>query len=180
MVEFVKEVRKLKDVKRTGWILSGIQNPESVADHSFAVTVLSYVFAKRLGLDENKTVKLALIHDLCEIHSGDIPPNAGIPEDEKRRREDEGLEKIVSLLDRETKNEITSLWKELREGRTEEAKLVKDIDKLDMCVQALAYSEKYDNLERFVEDAKRSVRSPEIRKILEQLCGKFSKQQDII
>ena len=38
-------------------------------------------------------------------------------------------------------NEILELWKEYEEGATPEAKLVKDMDKLEMILQALEYEQ---------------------------------------
>jgi len=38
-VRFLREAMRLKTVKRTGWVLRGVENPESVADHSWAVAL---------------------------------------------------------------------------------------------------------------------------------------------
>ena len=61
-----------KQIVRTGWAMMGIPNPESVAEHSFQLCVMAMVFADQLGVDREKLIKMAIIHDLGEILTGDI------------------------------------------------------------------------------------------------------------
>ena len=71
IVEFYKTVRKLKEIKRAGWIERGIKNSESVADHSFMVTILCIAFPKQ-EINKEKAIKMALVHDLGESEIGDL------------------------------------------------------------------------------------------------------------
>ena len=72
-LKFLSEIGKLKDVTRTGWERVKVTNPESVADHSFRLALMAMIYAKNIGLDENKCIKLALVHDIHEIYTKDIP-----------------------------------------------------------------------------------------------------------
>ena len=45
IVEFIFEAGVLKRVPRSGWSLLGINNAESVADHSFRCAVIGYLVA---------------------------------------------------------------------------------------------------------------------------------------
>jgi len=178
ILEFAKKVRTLKELKRTGWVLKGIKDPESVADHSFMIAVLAYVYSKKLGLDSDKAVKMALTHDICEVYSGDIADRIRdedqiVPDSRKRELERQGLKKLIFLLPKDFANEIYSLWEEFEARETKEAKLVKDLDKLEMCMQAEEYSKKYENLEEFLEDGKLNIKTPEIRKIFEKIYREF-------
>ncbi|MCK4335099.1 MAG: HD domain-containing protein [Candidatus Aenigmarchaeota archaeon] len=181
LLEFAKKVRELKDLKRTGWVEKGVRDPESVADHSFMLAVLAYVYSKKLGLDADKAVKMALLHDICEVYSGDIPDkirdeDQPVPDSEKREIEREGLKKLTSLLPEDFSSEIYDLWKEFEARETKEAKLVKDLDKLEMCMQALDYSKNYENLEEFFEDGRLNIKTPEIKKLFEKIYGDFRKK----
>ena len=67
----------LKNIYRQGWLTSllGMQYEnkiESVADHSWAVTILamSIIEKYQLELDISKCMKLALIHEVGEIYAG--------------------------------------------------------------------------------------------------------------
>lgn len=181
LLDFAKMVRGLKDLKRTGWVEKGIKDPESVADHSFMLAILAYVYSKKFGLDTDKCVKMALLHDICEVYSGDIPDKIRdedqlVPDSEKKKLEEQGLKKLISLLPGDFSGEIYGLWEEFEKRETPEAKLVKDLDKLEMCLQAKDYSEKYENLEEFFEDGNLNIKTPEIRKIFEKIYGEFRKK----
>ena len=179
--DFAKKVSELKRVKRTGWVLKGIRDPESVADHSFMLAILAYLYSKKLGLDSDKAVKMALIHDMCEAYCGDIADKVRnedqvVTDERKRELEREGMRKIVSLLPDDFAKEIYGLWEDFECRKSEEAKLVKDLDKFEMCMQALEYSKKYKGLEEFFEDGRLNIKTPEIRKAFEKISREFQKQ----
>ncbi|MEM5772607.1 MAG: HD domain-containing protein [Candidatus Aenigmatarchaeota archaeon] len=72
LIEFFKTIGKLKKIERTGWVTNvGIENPESVAEHSFRSAVLCMIFSDIKKLDTEKMVRMALIHDLAEALIGD-------------------------------------------------------------------------------------------------------------
>ncbi|MEM5872154.1 MAG: HD domain-containing protein [Candidatus Aenigmatarchaeota archaeon] len=189
LITFSQKVLELKKIKRTGWVSRGTKNPESVADHSFSLAILAYIFSKKYGLNIEKCIKMALVHDLCEIYSGDIPskPFSDIKyEENKRKKEEEGLKKLLKFLPEEFREEIFSLWKEFEDAKTKEARLVKDLDKLEMCLQALDYakSEYKKELSEFFEDGKNNIRTKEIREIFNKIYVQFKevskeKQHDI-
>jgi putative hydrolase of HD superfamily len=176
---FLDKARELKRLKRTGWVLKGVASPESVADHSFMLAVMSYFYAKKLHLDADKCVKMALMHDLGEAFSGDIPDRAHdsertMPREEKRKREAEGMRKTLALLPATEAKEMRGLWEEFVARKTKEAQLVKDLDKLEMCMQALEYAGKDKNKKKFAEffeDGEQNITTPEIR-------AAFSKVRD--
>jgi len=71
---------------------------------------------------------------------GDITPFCGVSDEEKHRLELETMEQISNMLGPLMGgNEILALWKEYEEGATEEAKLLKDLDKIEMILQAQEY-----------------------------------------
>lgn len=39
-VNLIKNLGKIKRIKRSGWVREGINNPESVADHSYRVAAM--------------------------------------------------------------------------------------------------------------------------------------------
>lgn len=73
IVSFAYEAGHLQRLPRAGWLLAGIQNPESVAEHSFRVGVLAYVIAVLEGANPDRASALGLFHDLPETRSGDVP-----------------------------------------------------------------------------------------------------------
>ena len=180
ILEFAKKVRELKDLKRTGWVEKGVLDPESVADHSFMLAVLAYVYSKKFGFDTDKCVKMALLHDICEVYSGDIPDkirdeDQPVPDERKRELEAQGLKKTISFLPQDFAEEVYSLWKEFEARETKEAKLVKDLDKLEMCMQAGEYAKNgnREKFEEFFEDGELNIKTPEIKNLFEKVYADF-------
>ena len=96
LLNFVSEIEKLKDITRTGWELYSVNNPESVADHSFCLAVLSMLYAEKLKLDTEKCIKLALIHDMCEVYTKDIATRAKESDQTVNNKEKIYIENLVS------------------------------------------------------------------------------------
>lgn len=183
LLEFFGKVSELKKLKRTGWVLKGVKNPESVADHSFMLAVLAYMYSKKFRLNSDKCVKMALIHDICEVYSGDIPnrvrkKDKKMPDRMKRKLEEQGLKKITSPLPKNLANEIRKLWKELEARKSREARLVNDLDKLEMCMQALEYAKsggEKSKFKEFFQDGKLNIKTPEMKRIFRKVYGEFEK-----
>ena len=74
MRDRLQEWLGLKDLPRTGWVRSGVQEPESVAAHSWGMAVLALHFAPK-NLDLAKVLAMCIIHDLPEVRVGDLTPH---------------------------------------------------------------------------------------------------------
>jgi len=61
-LDFLKQLECLKTTRRSGWKLRGIQDPESVADHSFMVTVMCMMMG-----DSVSQAHAILIHSLTYL-----------------------------------------------------------------------------------------------------------------
>ncbi|MFX1451252.1 MAG: HD domain-containing protein [Promethearchaeota archaeon] len=137
LINFVKLIGKLKKLKRKGWIQRNIGDEiESVADHSYRLSVLSMILADKIGLNKEKLIKMSLIHDFPESIVGDITPYEESTEN-KHKVELDAMKKISSLL--KNSNEYFNLWLEYEEGNSNEAKFLKQLDKIEMIFQALEY-----------------------------------------
>ncbi|KAK8597982.1 hypothetical protein V6N13_095374 [Hibiscus sabdariffa] len=139
-IDFLTLCHSLKTTKRTGWVRKEVQNPESIADHMYRMGLMSLIASDIPGIDRDKCVKMAIVHDIAEAIVGDITPSDGIPKDEKSRREREALDHMCKLLGGGSRaKEISELWMEYEENSSSEAKIVKDFDKVEMILQALEY-----------------------------------------
>lgn len=150
LLEFLHRVGHLKKTKRRGWILRSIPEQESVAEHSFRTTMLAYVLADDLGVNSNKLIKMALIHDLAESIVGDITPADKVPREEKFVREKKAMEKISGLL--KNGKEINDLWLEFEAGKTKEARLLRQLDKFEFLLQAFEYEKDYPKKKRVFDE----------------------------
>ncbi|CAM9215557.1 unnamed protein product [Ectocarpus fasciculatus] len=138
-LSFMRVVGKLKELKRTGWVHRGVAKPESVSDHMYRMAMCSFLITDPT-LDRSRIMKLAMVHDLAEALAGDIAPFQNVSKEDKRRLEEEGLDKICATIGSDPiALEIKKLWYEYEDCTSEEARVVKDLDKLEMIVQADDY-----------------------------------------
>lgn len=133
----------LKNVYRQGWLkhILGLESEnkvESVADHSWSVTMLamSVIEKYKLDLDLSKCMKLALVHELGEIYAGDLMPNEKTVE-EKHLLEENAVDKLLSEINFD--NDFKELWLEYENVASPEADFIKQIDKLECMLQAVCY-----------------------------------------
>src|SRR5436305_1497424 len=73
IAKYLYELGHLKHVKRAGWWLAGIKDPESVAEHSYRAAILGYILASLDGADPKETAMICLFHDTGEARISDLP-----------------------------------------------------------------------------------------------------------
>jgi putative hydrolase of HD superfamily len=141
LLELVLECNQLKSIPRMGWAVRGVRDGESVAEHSYAVALLSMLLADRLGIavDREKVLKIAILHDLPEYVTGDIhaPATKMLGEDVKEAAEERILERLFAKV--EGCGGYVGLWREFADRSSVEGRLVRAADKLEMFTQAYEY-----------------------------------------
>lgn len=153
MIGLFLEVGKLKRLPRMGWLLRGVPNPESVADHSFRVAFITLLLAdelKKRGVDTDveKALKIALLHDLGESKITDLPLGAQRYIDKKKAEKKAVMELLLEVGNKSL--EYFKLFEEYEEESSLEGRLVKFADKLEMVLQAYEYEKAgFSNLEEF-------------------------------
>lgn len=140
LLSLFRLIGQLKTTARTGWVYEGICRPESVSDHMYRMCLMVLAISP----DPSRTdrlVKMTLVHDLAEAEVGDIAPADNVSKAEKHRREETAMRRIRDdiLAGHELGSEFYDLWLEYDRGETEDAKFVKEIDKLEMIIQADEY-----------------------------------------
>lgn len=167
-IDFYKKVLQLKKTVRKGWAERKVPEPESVAEHSFGVSILALFFSLDSGLDTEKLIKTALIHDLCEAITGDITPNDNIPLEEKQKREYDAAINILGQMDES--GELLELWNDFEHERTPEGKLVKELDRLEMVLQAFDYENtNHMKLDEFYEFSGEKLNTPVLKTIFKKI-----------
>ena len=167
LAKFFETVGKLKRTPRSGWVEVGIRKPESVADHTFRTSVLCMVYSNLERLDELKLIRMALIHDLPEAIIGDLTPSRKTTK--SKEEENDAMNQILSLLPKDQREKYMTDWNEYQEGRTREAKAVRQLEKLEMALQAKEYEEAgltRQSLKRFMKSAEESIVWPQLRNLL--------------
>ncbi len=190
LLSFFDTLERLKQIKRTGWIERGVQSPESVADHSFRMTVMALVMADKIECDSEKLVQMCLIHDLHESICGDLILDysrfdgtfKGVTPGEKKALEHNAMTELFSLLEPAVRSEFTRLWQEADEGVSREAQLVKQLDRLEMLLQASEYeiAQNYQKpiFDVFLEVNRPLIQHPVLKKMLSEIEKKTKKKPD--
>lgn len=136
---------KLKTIPRTGWIIMGVPNPEHVADHTYGARQVFKNIADLLEQDLGHPINRELIgdmidgHDAAEASVGDIVVHRGLNVNLRLKRSRDAAER-VALINRFGRNHrITLLHDEFTRGETEEAKIAKASEILDMVFTAFRY-----------------------------------------
>jgi len=139
LTPFLQHVLRLKKVKRAGWISRAkINNPESVADHSYSMCAISMALSDMLGLNTERVMKMAILHDLPESIIGDFVPGE-VTKKRKRSDENKAIETILHSISPYIRFDYRGIWKEYLLNKTDIARLVHTVDKLEMALQARQY-----------------------------------------
>src|SRR5438270_6211472 len=139
LTPFLQHVLHLKHVKRAGWISRAkISNPESVADHSYAVCAISMALSDMLGLNTERVMKMAILHDLPESIIGDFMPGE-VTKKKKRAEEKNAIETILRWIPPCLRSDYEGIWLEYLLNKTDNARLVHDVDKFEMVLKARQY-----------------------------------------
>ena len=119
--------------------------------------------ADGVDIDPERVLMLAILHDLAEAETGDLPPYdpAAIPDEHepaarlaffetrhrrdpdrdtaKRREEDAAVRKLLDRLPGATRSALAEVWDDLRLGTSIEARFVKQVDRLETFLQSRSY-----------------------------------------
>ena len=173
MIEkFFEKVLELKNVPRQGWKEKlEIGNPESVADHSYSTSVMSMILSDIEGLNTEKIIKMALLHDLAESIIGDITPKH-ITKKEKITKENHAINQILKNLPNEIAKPYFEIWNDYQKKSSKEAVLLHEIDKLEMAFQAKFYQDNgisKEKMKTFFDTAKTEVKNKNLCSILSNI-----------
>ena len=142
--EALIEALGLKEVVRAGWVRAGVQNPESVAAHSWGMAMLATQMCPE-ELDLKRVLQLCILHDIAEVKVGDITPHDNVSAEEKHRLESEAIDSMGI--------DAKEIFAEYEGQKTPESQFVRYLDKLDMALQAEIYEAQNLDLNEFKKAA---------------------------
>jgi len=136
------------DVKRAGWIMQNINDPESIVEHMYACWFIGLIFLPNdddpiNGYNKQKILNMLLVHDLAETKLSDIPKYEKINHPGYEQKENEVM---LSILLKGTYQNIGALtpfvdaWDAWYKMDEENAKIAKDIDVIQAIYQFLIYN----------------------------------------
>jgi putative hydrolase of HD superfamily len=156
LLDLLFEAQALDRIPRSGYVLRGVAEPESVTEHTWHVVFLVWVIGARIeGVDVHRAMEIALLHDLAELRIGDLPRTAAryFPAGAKKTAESAAMAEVLAPVAARG----LPLYEEYQQGTTLEARLVKACDKLQLMLKVAVYerwgtgalAEFWDNPENF-------------------------------
>jgi 5'-deoxynucleotidase YfbR-like HD superfamily hydrolase/nucleoside phosphorylase len=173
-----EKLYRLKELRRTGWIVRGIENGETVSSHSFgayliALCLLPDHIDEEPDYSKERVLKMLLIHDLAEAYTGDL-----LPEDktsEKRQEEDRafgGMRMLSTYAHFGSLFDSYDLFAEYEARRSYNSRIAHDVDRLDIIFQLIVYcsdGRPVARPEQFRADLEREISTNTGRELLERI-----------
>ena len=131
-LEFLIEADKMKSVFRQTLVMDKSRQ-ENDAEHSWHIALMAltlHEYAAHGGVDINRVLRMALLHDLVEIYAGDTFAYDADGAKDKQQREEAAADKLFSLLPPEQSREFRALWEEFDAMKTPDSMYAAAIDRL--------------------------------------------------
>jgi len=142
-LDFLLEADRLEAFPRMGYLMRGVPRPESVAAHVHGTIWVAMMLADAIpGANVERTMRLALLHDLGEVRLTDIPYRGGLhfPPGVKDAAELSVADALLSKLGAAGQRYL-DLFREYQAGESLEARIVLAADKLQMILKVVRYEQ---------------------------------------
>lgn len=164
ILNFVFELGQLRRIKHEGWRVIGIEDPESVAEHTLRAAQIGFILAKLENYPNPEQVcTMVVFHDIGETRVGDIHKLAKryITVDEAKATQEQ-LEPLDELSD-----QIFDLWNQVENQTTFAGIIAKDADLLEQAVMAKEYLEKgYVAAQRWIDNVGNALKTDSAKQLL--------------
>ncbi|MFD7079198.1 HD family hydrolase [Streptomyces sp. NPDC059918] len=168
VARFLYEAGTLKHTRRTGWWMAGVNDPESVAEHSWRTSLIASVIAKLEGADPARAAFLAVWHDTQETRTGDVNhlgkkyAPAGDPQ-AVTADQTAGMPDVLASAIRE-------LIAEYEAKDSPEAVCARDADKLECMLQGIEYkAQGYASAQRWIDNSRARLTTETGRRLADEL-----------
>lgn len=168
LFNFLKAIGELKNIQRKGLSFYGVKDADSATDHTFRLAIMIWAFGQKKKLNLAKAFKLALVHDLCKVYTGDITPYDGLfsngkgknhyglawrwrrlslKEKEKRhkekfQKEQKAIQKLIAKLPPHVQSDMADTWLDYQNVKSPEARFVFQVDRVENLLEAFESFEK--------------------------------------
>lgn len=168
-INLFAEAGLLKSIKRSGWWVAGIKDPESVAEHCFRAAIIGYYLAHLEGANPFKVMTIALFNDIHEARINDLHKMGHHYIDFRQAEKKVFIDQTKHLYP-SVKKEMKDFRREYDGQKTHESIVARDADILECLLQAKEY---YDNghlkTKKFFNQAPDHLKTPSAKKMWVQI-----------
>jgi len=170
-LNFFAEAGLLKRVKRSGWWVAGIKDPESVASHSFRTAVIGFYLAYLEGLDPFKVMTMALFNDIHEARINDLHKMGHHYIDFKEAEKKVFVDQ-TRMLHKDVKKDLEKFRREYDAQKTPESILARDADILECLIQSKEYYDMgHQEAEHFFARAPAHLKTCSAQKVWQDIAS---------
>jgi putative hydrolase of HD superfamily len=156
-INFLFELGTMRNVPRA-WRQHFGLDCASVHEHTYRVVWLALMLARmEKNVDENKIIKMAMVHDISEIRTSDL---GYIQKVYTKANDDQAAHD--SLADTIFADFYTDIFQEYEKRESLEAKIVKDADNLDIDLELKELEERGSLLPAKLQDFRKLVRNEKL------------------
>ncbi|KJJ83288.1 metal dependent phosphohydrolase [Candidatus Omnitrophus magneticus] len=171
ILNFIFEAGILKRVKRSGWWMTGVSNPETVADHSFRTALLGYFLASLENADKYKVLMMCLMADMPEARINDQHKVANRYLNLREAEKNAYIDQVASLGEN-IKKELLDFKEEYDAQATIESIIARDADILECLFQAKEYSDSgFPVAKKFFRKGPDNLKTKSARALCEKLSN---------
>jgi putative hydrolase of HD superfamily len=138
ILNYLAEAGQLKRVKRSGWWVVGIKDPESVSEHSHRTAIFAYILAKMEKVNPYPVLLMALFHDIHEARINDLHKVSqryvNLKEGERK-----AIKEQLKPLPKDIRAELALILNNYDKQASKEALIARDADILECVLQAKEY-----------------------------------------
>ena len=172
--DFFFQIAGLKTLPRTGWkVKLNLKDSESVAEHSYMMSVMAMVMSDMKNLNTEKIIKMSILHDWAESKIGDFMPDE-ITDEKKTELEEYAMAELFDDLPSKIKNDYYNIWNDYKENLSEESRFVHELDKLEMALQGKIYEKEAEpeKIKPFIISAVEQIINDDLKKVLIEILQK--------
>lgn len=167
--KFLSEIQVLKRVKHEGMRFAGVENPDSIAEHSAISAQIAYLLGQLEGADAEKCALINLFHDNEEIRIGDHHKIASRYLN-TNEAEIKAEKEHYSNLPLEMAKELFGLQEEKRKRNTKEGIIAQDADWLEVALKAKVYLERgYKGCQVWIDRVEEALETESAKRILAEI-----------
>lgn len=136
LLRFFFELGQLKRTPRSGWFKLGVDDPESVADHSFRTAAIGFLLGRMEDENPYEIACYCLFHDMAEARTLDLDWLAQDYLEKEDKVSSDVIADQIGKLPSKLKTSMSELM--IRSSQSDSlVRVARDADLLDLIFQAL-------------------------------------------
>ncbi len=169
IANFLFELGMLKREKHRGYLLTGLEKPKSVAEHSWRAAIIAYFLAILEKANPEKCAMMNLIHDFPEARLGDHH-KVSARYFSTRKAEIKVFTDQIKKLPKEITQSLKKLFEEKVARKTREGIIAQDADWLEMALTAREYfCLGYKGMKDWINNVKKALETKSAKELLKMM-----------